>query len=125
MADLQLALQFVEHGDLPVACRDPDDGLNLAGVLVVPETGAEDVIRRNYVVESSLNDLFRSRRDYVKVKPVPVDPLVQYLGKQADVLFQADSFAGLCQMFATDTPVLRIMQQQIGQFAPLLDQVDS
>src|SRR5215468_4929951 len=52
------------------------------------------------------------------------DAIAQYFGKQADVLLEPDSLAGLDQMLFADASKFGIVQQQIGKLASLLYQID-
>ena len=50
--------------------------------------------------------------------------LLQQLQHEADVRLEADAFSDRRQMFFADAAELRIMQQQVGQLSPLLDEMD-
>src|SRR5262245_35942813 len=122
--DLKALLQFVEHRDLAVARRNADDGFDLAGLRMIEEARADDVIRRHDVFERRLDHLFWRRRDDVKRKLITFDSVVQYFGQQSDVLFEPDSLTGFDQMLFADATEFGVVQQQIGEFASLLSEAD-
>src|SRR5438093_8311564 len=86
VADLEHALQLVEHCDLPVARRNMVDRLNLSGLRVVPETRAEDMIDRHDAFQRGLDDFHGSSRDNVEVESVSLNGLAEDFGQQTDVL---------------------------------------
>src|SRR5262245_54717714 len=117
--DLKSRLQFVERRDLAVARRNADDGFDLAGLRMKAEPRAEDVIGRHDVFERRLDHLFGRRRDDVKRKVMAFDPVTQYFRQQTDVLLEPDSFPGFEQMLLANPAEFGIVQQQIGELAPL------
>src|SRR4030095_8528219 len=122
--DLKSLLQFVEHRDLAVARRNADDGFDLAGLRMIVEARADDVIRRDDAFERRLNHLFRRRRDDVKRKVITFDPLAQYFRQQTDVLLEPDTLTSFDQMLFANAAEFGIVQQQISKLASLLRKVD-
>src|SRR5262249_2116100 len=108
--DLKSRLQFVERSDLAVAGRNADDGFDLAGLRVIAEARAEDVIRRHDVLERRLDHLFGRRRDDVKRKVITFDPLAQYFRQQTDVLLEPDTLTGFDQMLFANAAEFGIVQ---------------
>ena len=119
----QLCAQLFEDGHLAVAGGDPQDGFDLACRVVIAEARAEDVVRRYDAFERRLDDLFGRRRDDVEGEAVAVQ-IVEQLHQQANILLQADLFAGFHQVMFPDAAILRVVQDQVGQLAALLHQMD-
>src|SRR4029077_10981960 len=118
--DLQLGLQLIEPGHLPIAGCGTSDGIDLAR-RGVAEFRPVDMIFGNDAFESRANDFDWCRRKYIEVKVVTVDSLLEKLVEKLDVVFQANSLAHLVEVFATNAGTkLGIMQQQISQFSALL-----
>src|ERR1035438_9156032 len=115
--------QFFDHGDLTVAGGEADDGGDLAGDGVVAEAGAEDVIGRDHTLQRGLHDFLRSGGNHVAGKLVAID-IVEQFDQARDVGLQADALARFDEMFLTDFAVLGVVQQKVGQFPALLDQVN-
>src|ERR1700730_519475 len=116
-------MKLINHRDLSVTGRHPDYRINLAGGLVVAELRPENMIRRNDVFERRLDHFFRRSRNDIEGEAVVVKPLLEEPQQLLYVLLEADSFAHLDQVLFTDTTVFGVVQQQVSQFASLLDQV--
>src|SRR6266540_5102714 len=116
-------MQLINHLDLSVTGRDPNDRTNLASGLVVAKLRAENVIRRNNVFERRLDHFFWRGRNDIEGEAVVVKALLEEPQHLLNVLLETDSFAHLYQVLFTDTTVLRVVQQQVSQFASLLHQV--
>ncbi len=124
-ADAELFAQLFEHGDFPVARRSAHDGVDFAGRLVVTETRAVDVVQRNDSFERRFGDLLRRGGDHVKVEFEVLIERVERAREQLHVVFQAHFFAGLDQVFASDTAKIRVVQDQIRQLRTLMHQVNA
>src|SRR5262245_5859708 len=122
--DLKSRLQFIERRDLAVARRNADDGFDLAGLRMIMEARAEDVVRRYDVFQRRLDHLFRRRRNDEKRKVITFDSIAQYFRQQMDVLLEPDSLTGFDQMLFANAAEFGVVQQQIGELAPLLRKVD-
>ena len=90
---------------------------------VVAKTGTDDVILGHDAFERRLNHFLRRGRDHVKHEPVAVD-VFQQMRQQADVLFQPDALPDLDQVLFADAAVLRVVEQQVGEFSSLLHQAN-
>src|SRR5207237_4221879 len=96
-ADLEIALQLVECGDLAVTGGGAHDGLDVPAVAVA-KLGAKNVVERNNPFQGGLDDLDGSSREHVKIETVAVNPLSQDLIEQLNILLQADTLADLVQV---------------------------
>src|SRR5712692_5606063 len=112
-------MQLINHRDLSVTGRDPDDRVNLASGLVVAELRAENVIRRNNVFERRLDYFFWRGRNDIEGEAVVVKAVLEKPRQFLNVLLEADSFAHFDQVLFPDTTVFRVVQQQVSQFASL------
>src|SRR6202163_112541 len=106
-------MQLINHRNLSVSGRDPNDRVNLASGLVVAELCSENVIRGNDVFERRLDHLFWRRRNYIEGEVVAVKAVLEEPRQLMNVLLEADSFAHLDQVLFTNTTVLRVVQQQV------------
>ena len=68
--------------------------------------------------------LLRRRGDYVKREVVAVK-ILQQIGQDRDVFLEADALAGFNEMFFADAAQVGIVEQEIGQFPALLDEVNA
>src|SRR5437660_9477760 len=117
-------MQLINHGDLAIACRNPNNRIDLARGRIVPKLRPVNVLGWDDVFERRLNHFFRRRRDYIEREAIAVNPVLEESRQLSDVLLEADSFAHLDQMLLADAAVFRIVQEQVRQFATLLYQVD-
>src|SRR5262249_24611144 len=100
-----------------------NDAFDLA-VFRVAEFGAEDVVRRNDVLQRSSNHFHRRSAEHIKIKMIAVDPVLQNLVQLLNVFFQANDLAHLIKMLLAYTAAkFRVVQQQVGQLGALLDQI--
>lgn len=83
------------------------------------------MIGRNDSFKRGLNDLRGSGRKNIEVEVIAFDAVVENLVQQCNILLQANAFADLIEMLLADSRAeLRIVQQQVGEFGPLLDQIE-
>ena len=115
--------ELFEDGDFAIAGGDAFDRLDLAGGIVIAKSGAENVVGGHDAFERGLDHFFGRGGDDVEIEFVSFQA-VQELREQADVGLEADAFAGFDEMLATDAAVLGVVQNQVGEFASLLDQMD-
>src|SRR5882724_2136739 len=113
-------MQVIDHRNLSVTSRDPDDRVNLSRGLVVAELRPKNVLRRNDVGERRLNHFFRRGRDDIEGEAVAVKALCEEPRQLLNVLLEADSFTRFDQVLFTDATVFRVVQKQISQFTSLL-----
>src|SRR6185295_19171523 len=73
MADLQLGLQFFQHGHLAITGGNADNGLDLSGILIVKEARAKNMIGRHDSFERRLDHFLRRGRYDVKRKAMTLD----------------------------------------------------
>src|SRR5207237_10684298 len=73
-ADLEIALQLVECGDLAVTGGGAHDGLDVPAVAVA-KLGAKNVVERNHTLHGGQDHLVGSSREHVKVEKDDVTPL--------------------------------------------------
>src|SRR5580704_2808085 len=122
-AGFAAGLQLVEHGDFAVSGGSANDGFNFTGVVVL-EHGTENVVLRHDVFECRLNDFDRSRGEDVEIKFIAIDLIGENLVEQVDVVFQANAFSDFVEMLAANSSAeFGIVQQQVGELRPLLDEV--
>ena len=82
-------------------------------------SGGDDALQRR------LDDLLRRRRDDVEREAVALDrPPRGMRRERCDVLLQPDALADLDEVLPPHAAVLRVVQEQVGQLAALLHQVE-
>src|SRR5258708_6569194 len=102
-------MQLINHRNLAVTSRDPDNRVNLAAGLVVAELRPENVIRRNNVFERRLNHFFWRGRNYIEGEAVAIEALFEELRQFPNVLLEANSFSHFDQVLFADTTVFRVV----------------
>src|SRR5579864_1882210 len=123
VSQLQFLPQFLEHGDLAVTRGNANDRLNFAGRRIVLELRTVNVILGNDTFKRRLDDFLGRSRNNVESEMISIQA-VEQLREQANVLLQPDSFSGFDQVLLAHAAIIRVMQQQIGQFRTLLCKVD-
>src|SRR3954464_1751842 len=83
---LPCGLQMIEHSNLSIACGGALNAVDCA-IRLVDEFRAEDVIRRNDVLERRLDYFLGRSRQHVEVEVVAFDSAIENLIEQLDVLF--------------------------------------
>ena len=73
--------------------------------------------------ERRLDDLARRRRDDEEREPVPVDAALEKVDERRDVAAQPHAPAGFLEVLAPHAAELRIVANQVGELAALLDEV--
>ena len=119
---MEAGAQFVHYRHFAIACGQAHDGFDLAAFRVA-EARAEDVLGRHHTFQRRFDDFLRRGGHHEERETVAVDILEQF-GQECDVRFQADTLADLDEMLTADFPEFGVVQQKIGEFAALLDQVD-
>jgi hypothetical protein len=114
--------QRVQHSDLTVSRGHARYRRDLTRVFVVAKFRTDEVVLGHDPFERGSNNLLRGRRGDIEIETPPIE-VGEELRKQVNVLLEPDAFAGLHQMMLADAAILRIVQQQVGQFAALLYQV--
>ena len=115
-------LELLEDGHLAVAGRDARDRSHLAGVDVVLELGAEDVIGRDDARERRLDHFPGAAEITKKEKRWPSSP-ARAVDERRDVLRSRTAPPGLLEVLAPHAAELGIVTNQVGQLAALLHQV--
>src|SRR5664280_2886716 len=115
--------QLIDDGDLAVSSRHLKDPFDFA-LLVVFKLRAVDMIGRDNALEGRADHFHRASRDHVEIEVVALN----FLGKEAveriDIGLQPDALARFIEMLAAHLRAeLGVVQQQIGEFPPLLHQV--
>ena len=119
----ELVFQLLDDGDLAVAGRHSLDRAHFAGVVVVLELGAEDVVRSDDAGERGLYDLARRRRDDEEREPMPVDAACEQVHERRQVAPQPHATSRLLEVLAPDAAELRVVANQIRELASLVDHV--
>ena len=84
----------------------------------------KSVIGRDDSFQRRLDHLHRRSRQHIELEAIPGDALIENTLQEVDVLFQPNPFSDFAQVLGTNPVVkLRIVQQQVGEFASLLHQV--
>src|ERR1035438_9390848 len=115
--------QLIDDDDLAVSSRHLKDPFDFA-LLVVFELRTVDMIGRDDALERRADHFHRASRDHVEIEVVALN----FLGKEAveriDIGLQPDAPARFIEMLAAHLRAeLGVVQQQIGEFPPLLHQV--
>jgi hypothetical protein len=122
IAYLERRLQLFEYGNLPIARRNADDGLDLSRGSVIVKARSENMVVRNDTFERRLNNLLGGSGDHVEGEGTPVE-ILQQLRKKADIRLKTNLFPYLDEVLFSDTPILGVMQQEVSQFTALLDEM--
>jgi hypothetical protein len=116
-------LERFHRGDLAVARRDAADRLHFAGLRVVLELGANDVIGGHDAGQRRLDHFLRRGGDDEKRELHPVQSAGEEVDERLDAAAQPDAPAGLGQMLGPDAAKRGIVPDQIRKLPSLMDQV--
>ena len=116
-------LERLDRGDLAVAGGHAADRLHLAGVRVVLELGADDVIGGDDAVERGLDHFLRRRGHDEERELKPVEAAIQEVDERGNAAAQPDAPARLRQVLAADAPERRVVANQVRELPALVDQV--
>src|SRR5580704_9280350 len=106
-----LCQQLVEHSNLSIASRCPDDRIDLA-CLLIAELGAKNVIVGNDALQRRIDNLHRRCRENVEIKKMSVNTGRQDLVEEFNVPFKPDTLAHFVQMlFSYFCLEFRIVEQ--------------
>ena len=120
---LRVLEQLVDDGDLAVSCRHLKDAFDFA-VLVVFKLRAVNVIGRDNALEGRADYFHRAGRDHIEIEVIALNFLGEEAVEQVNVRLQAHPLAGLVEVLGTHFRAeFGIVQQQIGELAALLDEV--
>ena len=114
--------QLIDHCDLAVAGGYLEDSFDLP-VGVVFELRAVDVVGGDDALQRRADYFHRSRGDYIEVEVVVVHFLGEEAVEQINVRLQAHALARLIKVLRAHLAKFGIVQQQVGEFAALLDEV--
>src|ERR1019366_6953339 len=115
--------QLVNDGHLAVSCSHLKDSFDFA-VLVVFKFRAVDMIGGDNAFQGRADHFHRASRDHVEIEVVALNFIGKEAVEQVNIRLQAHPLARLVQMLRTDLGAkLGVVQQQVGEFAALLHQV--
>src|SRR5439155_17256610 len=117
-------LKFLDHCHLTVTCRHATDRSHFARIRVVVEFGSEDMVSGNDASQRRLNQFLRRRRNDEERKPIAVEPPVEEVHQHWDVTAQAYALPRFHQVPLSNAAKLRIVANQVREFATLLNKTD-
>src|ERR1700761_4423427 len=117
-------LQLFDNGHLSVASRHALDRTDLTRMRVELQLRAIDVFRRDHSFQRRDHDIAGRRRDHEKGKTNPHPAGLEEIHESRNTTLEANTSPRLDQVFASHTAELRVVADQVCQFAALLHKGD-